>query len=112
MRNLLLIILLLGLRMMGQQISPSPVAMNGAGQPWPQLVTICSTNPSGGSCPSSVTTYTSIALSTQCSGTSVALNNSANPTIGSGCSNPGYADNSGNVIVFASAGSYWCQYSG
>jgi hypothetical protein len=97
----------------GSAAAGSPVAVNQAGTPLPYtLVTVCTTNPGTGTCASEVTTYTDITVSHACSGSLEPLNNSLNPTFGAGCSNPGYTDALGNVVVYASTGAYWCQYSG
>jgi hypothetical protein len=95
-----------------------PVATNGVGQPLGGLtVAICNANP--GATPGSlcsggalVPTFTDITLTTACSGTLTALNNQYAPTVGSGCSNPGLTDGQGNVVAFAAAGNYWCEYQG
>lgn len=94
------------------QVISAPISSNQNGVPASAKVTLCSTNPGSGACASPVTTYTSIALSTACSGTATALNNENNASDGSGCSNPGYSDSNGNVVIFANPGSYWCQFSG
>jgi hypothetical protein len=102
----------------GAMSTGNPVATNGVGQPLGGLtVAICNANP--GANPSSlcsgselVPTFTDITLTTACSGTLTALNNQFSPTAGSGCSNPGLTDGQGNVIAFATAGIYWCEYSG
>jgi hypothetical protein len=94
------------------QINPQPITTNQAGVPTSALVTICGTNPGTGTCGSLVTTYTNSANTTACTGTLTALNNTINPTVGAGCSNPGYSDAQGNVVAYAAAGQYFCQFSG
>jgi hypothetical protein len=94
------------------QINPQPITTNQAGVPTSALVTICTTNPGSGACGSLATTYTNAAAGTACTGTLTALNNTINPTIGAGCSNPGYSDSQGNVVAYAAAGQYFCQFSG
>jgi hypothetical protein len=94
------------------QLNPQPITTNQAGVPTSALVTVCATNPGIGSCGSLVATYTNSANTTACTGTLTALNNTINPTTGSGCSNPGYSDAQGNVVAYAAAGQYFCQYSG
>jgi|HubBroStandDraft_6_1064221.scaffolds.fasta_scaffold00605_12 hypothetical protein len=93
----------------GQAITEVPVTKDNNNRPATTYVTICSTNPGGGTCGSTVTTYTSATLATACSGTGVALNNTANASAGSGCSNPGYSDQNGNILAFTAAGTYYCQ---
>lgn len=102
----------------GSAATGNPVAVNSAGQPLAGVtVAVCSSYPgvspsslcSGGSL---VPTYTDISVSTACAGTLTALSNPSNPTIGSGCSNPGLTDGLGNVIVYALGGIYWCEYTG
>lgn len=95
----------------------NPVVTNGIGQPIAgATVAICTANP--GTAPVSLctstlaTTYTDVAIGTPCSGTNKALNNQAAPSVGSGCSNPGLTDGLGNVIVFSTSATYWCEYSG
>ena len=96
----------------------TPVATNGVGQPLAGLtVAICNANP--GASPSSlcsggalVQTYTDVTLAHTCTGTLTALNNQFSPTVQSGCSNPGLTDGLGNVVAFASPGTYWCEYQG
>lgn len=93
-----------------------PVVTNGLGQPVPGAsVAVCASNP--GVAPTSVctnlaTTFTDITDSVACSGTSKPLNNQANPTVGGSCSNPGFTDGRGNVVVFAAASTYWCEFYG
>lgn len=97
----------------GTAASAIPITINQAGAPIPSvLVTVCTTNPGTGACPVKVTTYTDITIGTACSGTLKALNNLSAPSVGSGCSNPGFSDGLGNVLVFAAAGASWCQFSG
>lgn len=102
----------------GSVITGSPVATNGVGQPMAGItVAICNANPgatpgalcSGGAL---VSTFTDITLGTPCTGTLQALNNQFNPTAGAGCSNPGLTDGQGNVVAFATAGMFWCEYQG
>jgi hypothetical protein len=95
----------------GQQVV-APTATNQNGVPTATVVTICTTNPGAGSCPTKVTIYTDFTVANACTGTNAALNNTANPSVTTGCSNPGSTDAQGNVVAFAAAGSYWCQYSG
>lgn len=97
----------------GTAAAAIPITINQSGAPIPSvLVTVCTTNPGTGACPVKVTTYTDITLGTACSGTLKALNNLSAPSVGSGCSNPGFSDGLGNVMVFAAAGASWCQFSG
>lgn len=97
----------------GAAAAGPPVIINQSGAPVPSvLVTICTTDPGTGTCSVRVPTFTSITLGTACSGTLQLLNNSGSPGVGSGCSNPGFSDGLGNVIVYAAAGAYFCQYSG
>lgn len=97
----------------GTAAAAIPITINQSGAPIPSvLVTVCTTNPGTGACPVKATTYTDITIGTACSGTLKALNNLASPSVGSGCSNPGFSDGLGNVLVFAAAGANWCQFSG
>lgn len=97
----------------GSVSTGQPVAVNQNGVPLGNtLVTICTTNPYSGTCITPLTTYTDITLTYPCSGSFVKLNNASNPTITTGCSNPGYTDSLGNVVAFGATGVYWCQYSG
>lgn len=97
----------------GQSVTATPYAVNQNGAPIPSAqVTICATNPGVGTCGSKAVLFTDSTLTTQCSGTNQLLNNQAAPSVGSGCSNPGFSDNLGNVIAFAASGTYFCQYSG
>ena len=94
----------------------NPVVTNGLGQPIAgATVAVCTANP--GSAPTSLctglaTTYTDVTIGTPCTGTKQALNNQAAPSVGSGCSNPGLSDGVGNVIVFSTSATYWCEYTG
>jgi hypothetical protein len=96
-----------------------PVAVNGMGQPLAGItVAICNANP--GQTPGAlcgglqlVPTFTDITDTYACTGTLTALNNQFNPTVTSGCSNPGLTDGQGNVVAFAAAGTQaWCEYQG
>lgn len=102
--NFIFAIFVLSISAWAQQIT-APMAVDGKGNPYPQQVTVCTTNPGRGSCATQATLYTDSTLSTACSGTAVQLN-------GTNCSNPGFADNDGNVIAYTVPGNYWCQYSG
>jgi hypothetical protein len=101
----------------GSALSGTPVIVNGVGQPMAGVtVAVCTSYP--GANPTSLCTgslatlYTDITVSVACSGTLTALNNQANPSVGSGCSNPGLSDGQGNVVAFSNAGVDWCEYSG
>lgn len=100
----------------GSIVSGHPVVTNGVGQPIPGAsVAVCSSNPGvtpTSVCPNLATTFTDITDSTSCSGTNKPLNNQSNPTQGGSCSNPGFTDGHGNVVVFAAAATYWCEYYG
>ena len=87
----------------GQSVIAPASTVNGV--PATNLITICNTNPGSGTCSSLVSTYTDFTISTLCSGTNGPLSG-----VGIGCSNPGYSDQAGNIIAFAAAGQYWCQY--
>ncbi len=115
MKKLLALCFLLRLFAFGQAATPSglPVAVNQSGQPiGSALVSICQVNPGTGSCAYPVLLYTDSTLTYACTGTLQTLNNSAAPTVTTGCSNPGYTDQLGNVVAYAPSGPYWCQYSG
>jgi hypothetical protein len=95
----------------GGVTTSSPVSVNQFGVPLASTtVSVCSNNTCGSLAP----LYTDNTLTVACSGAagSQPLNNLSNPTVGSGCSNPGLTDSLGNVVAFAAAGMYWCQYSG
>lgn len=97
----------------GSYAAAAPITINQYGAPVPNaLATLCTSNPGTGTCASLVQTYTDVTLTTACSGSFQPLNNSSNPTVGSGCSNPGYGDALGNIVIYAPPGFYWCQYSG
>ena len=79
-------------------------------------VAVCLTNPGvnpAAPCANLATLYTDVTLSVACTGAAASqpLNNSANPSIGAGCSNPGLPT-SGNVVAYSTAGLYWCEYYG
>jgi hypothetical protein len=97
----------------GQVITATPLAINSSGGPAGSvLVTVCTTNPGTGACGSLATIYTDITITTACSGTLQPLNNSTAPSVGAACSNPGYTDNLGNAVAYATAGQQlFCQYS-
>lgn len=96
----------------------NPVVTNGLGQPIPgATVAVCTTNPgspSTGNCSGSTlaTTFTDVTGAHACTGSAQPLNNSSSPTVGSGCSNPGFVDGMGNVVVYSGAGQYWCEEYG
>lgn len=97
----------------GQAITGLPTVVNQNGSPLGSaLVGVCTTNPGSGACPVYAILYTDNTLSISCTGINVSLNNVSNPSIGSGCSNPGHTDYQGNVIAFTTTGLYWCQYKG
>jgi hypothetical protein len=105
----------------GSTVGTGPVITTPAGQPIPfASVALCTTDPGplpSAVCGSLATTYTSSTLATQCSGIAtnpptLPLNNRANPSSGTGCSNPGLADAYGNVIAFVQPGQYWCEFYG
>jgi len=92
-----------------------PTAVNGQGQPLPGVkVAVCTANPGLTPVPPCTSTlavtYTDITLSTQCVGTAKPLSNPGGA--GSTCSNPGFVDSKGNVLAYAVAGTYWCEYYG
>lgn len=94
-----------------------PTAVNGLGQPIPgTLVAVCTSNPGltpTPPCSSTLaTTYTDITLASQCVGASATKPLSNPGGAGSSCSNPGFVDSKGNVIAYAAAGTYWCEYYG
>lgn len=97
----------------GSAATGPPVAVNQSGSPiGSTLVSVCTVNPGAVACPSPAALYTDITLAHPCTGSGALLNNQANPTVGSGCSNPGFTDSLGNVVAFSTSGAYWCQYSG
>lgn len=111
MKTLFALLLLSAGVIFGQSLSSPPVVINQYGQPVANVqVTVCATNPGTGPCSILVATYTDQTLGHACTGSGAALNNLANPSVGAGCSNPGFTDGLGNVVVFAS-GTLWCQYS-
>jgi hypothetical protein len=83
------------------------------------LVAICAKYPGATPVPpcgeagnSLITLYTDITLGTACSGSAGSpLNNVGSPSVGAGCSNPG-TPNNGNVVAYAPAGAFWCEYYG
>jgi hypothetical protein len=88
-----------------------PVVVNQLGVPLASTtVSICTSATCGVLAP----IYTDVTLGTQCTGApgTQPLNNSAAPGVGTGCSNPGLADNFGNVVAYSAPGVYFCQYSG
>jgi hypothetical protein len=101
----------------GQGSTPagSPTAVNGLGQPLPGAkVAVCTADPGATPVPpctsTLATTYTDITLSVQCSGANQPLSDPGGQ--GTGCSNPGFVDSKGNVVAYAVAGTYWCEYYG
>jgi hypothetical protein len=115
--KVLSLVLLVSLSAFGQGsiATGNPVAVNPAGQPLPSTtVAVCSTYSATVPCASLATIYTDITLSVACSGVAGTqpLNNSSNPTVGTGCSNPGLTDGLGNVVAYSNSGTYWLQYYG
>lgn len=93
-----------------------PTAVNGLGQPLPgALVAVCTADPGATPtppCATLATTYTDITLGTACSGAAATKPLSNPGGAGSTCSNPGFVDSKGNVLAYAAAGTYWCEYYG
>lgn len=100
----------------GSTVSGHPVITNGVGQPVPgATVAICSSNPGvlpTTPCTNPAPTFTDITDTVSCSGTNKPLNSMSAPSVGANCSNPGFTDGRGNVVVFAPAGTYFCEYYG
>ncbi len=101
----------------GAALAGTPVITNGVGQPMAGVtVAICTAYP--GASPTALCTgtlatlYTDITITVACNGTLTALNNQSNPSVASGCSNPGLSDGQGNVVAFANPGVDWCEYTG
>jgi hypothetical protein len=116
LKTLAALLLLAGMAFaQGSIITGPPVAVDPLGHPLANVtVAICSALPVTTPCSSLVATYTDITLGHLCTGVagSQPLNNELNPTVGSGCSNPGLADNGGNIIAFGGPGALYCQYYG
>jgi hypothetical protein len=97
----------------GGAVTAVPTITNTRGEPVPYAkVAVCSANP--GSAPATVcngllaTISTDVTLGTPCATNATPIG----AISGAGCTNPGKSDGLGNVVAFAPAGQYWCEYFG
>lgn len=115
MKRLALFVCLLSAYAFGQggAVTSVPTITNTRGEPVPYAqVAVCSANP--GPAPTTIcagsmaTVYVDITLGSACTTNATPIG----PISGAGCTNPGKSDGLGNVVAFAPAGQYWCEYYG